>query len=67
MEFKIALSHGPIVWAIELVAFDLDTGKEVDRFMLNSSTDPGGARQYADRLAKMTGFDRRDELVWMGN
>jgi hypothetical protein len=57
MEFKIAISHGPVIWAVELVAFDLDTGKEVDRFMLNSGRDLGSAREYADRLARMTGFE----------
>lgn len=61
MEFKIALSHGPVVWAIELVAYNLDTGKEVDRFMLNSTTDLGAAIDYVNRLSRFTGFDGRHE------
>lgn len=51
------LSHGLVVWAIELVAFDLDTGKEVDRFMLNSTQDLMAASNYTRRLSEMTGFD----------
>jgi len=63
MEFKIVLSHGPVVFAIELVSFDLDTEKEVDRFMLNSTEDRIGAERYAYRLGVMTGFDFEDERV----
>jgi len=57
MEFKIVLSHGPVVWAIELMAYSLDTGKEVDRFILNSSMDYGAALDYVIRLKKFTGLD----------
>jgi hypothetical protein len=63
MEFKIILSHGPVVWAIELAAFDLDIGKEVERFMLSSSEDLGAVKDYVNRLQRMTGFDVRYEHV----
>jgi len=63
MEFKIVLSHGPVVWAVELVAFSLDTGKEVGRFMLNSSQDRGAVNEYIHRLSEFTGFDFRYENV----
>jgi hypothetical protein len=56
MEFKVVLSHGPVVWAIELVAFSLDTGEEVERVMLNSTTNYLAAQYFVHRLAKMTGF-----------
>jgi len=57
MEFKIVLSHGPVVWAVELVAISLDTGKEIGRFMLNSTMNFMAANDYMDRLGKFTGFD----------
>lgn len=63
MEFKIVLSHGPVVWAIELAAYSLDTGKEVDRFMLNATEDLDAARHYIRMLSEMTGFDTRVEKL----
>lgn len=67
MEFKIVLSHGPIVWAIELVAFDLDTGREMSRFLLTSSSVLSDAQDYVRRLAAFTGFDRVVETVHDSN
>jgi hypothetical protein len=63
MEFKIALGHGPVVWAVELVASDLDTGKEVDRFMLMSCMSYHLTNEYASKLQQFTGFDLVYECV----
>lgn len=57
------LSHGPIVWAVELVAISLDTGKEVDRFMLNSSMDYGSVLDYVIGLRRFTGFEMYEDVT----
>lgn len=57
------LSHGPIVWAVELVAISLDTGKEVDRFKLNSSMDYGSVLDYVIRLKGFTGFEMYEDVT----
>src|SRR6185295_11685790 len=62
MELIIILSHGPVIWAVEMAAINLDTGKEEDRVMLHSFTDILQAKQYLARLQQLTGLDIKSEV-----
>lgn len=62
MELVLVLSHGPVIWAVEIVGINLDTGEEEDRVMLHSFNDIMMAKQYLAKLQQLTGLDIRSEV-----